>query len=171
MPLPHTGAGGIGRGPRVGSRKRGWLAHHRQRARERGAARTQGADHRRIELIPGPGLDGPNGGRKATGQAVRSVRGEGVERIRDRQDPDRERDVFPLHAVGVAASIPMLVVMANTVEARFQEMQAFEHLIADDRVLAHRRGFFLIQWAWLPEYTILDADFPDVMQRGWGAQR
>ena len=65
----------------------------------------------------------------------------------------------------------MLVVMANTVEARFQEMQAFEHLIADDRVLAHRRGFFLVQWAWLPEYTILDADFPDVVQKGGAAQR
>src|SRR4029077_13000157 len=147
------------------------LAHYRQEGRDRRAARAQSADHSRIELIPGFRFDGTHGCSKAHGDAVGSIRGEGVERIRDRQDSDGERDVLPLDTVRVPTTVPMLVVMAHALEARLQEMQAPEHLVPDDWMLAHRCRLPFIQWSWFTEDAILDADLPDVMQKRGATQR
>src|SRR5207302_4273109 len=100
-----------------------------------------------------------------------AVRGQRVERVRDRQDPDGLWDDFPGQAVRVSGAVPVLVVMTDAAEARLQEMQALEHLIADDRVGAHRYHFALRQRPRLAEHPVLDADLADVMQQGGAAKR
>src|ERR1700694_2472723 len=44
-------------------------------------------------------------------------------------------------------------------------MQALEHLVPDNWVLAHRGRLAFVQWPWLTEGAILAADFPDVLQK------
>src|SRR5205807_10402545 len=84
---------------------------------------------------------------------------------------DGKWDAFPGQPIRVTGAVPVLVVMTDAAEARLQEMQALEHLIADDRVGAHRYHFALRQRPRFAEHPVLDANLSNVVQEGGAAKR
>src|SRR4051812_42987486 len=70
-------------------------------------------DHRGVELRAGALVDDLASTADGHGRTIRAIRGQRVEGVGDREDPRRLWDVLAAEAVGVAAPVPPLVVVAD----------------------------------------------------------
>ena len=72
----------------------------------------------------------------------------------------------PTEAVGVAAAVPVLVARADDpADVPEQAADAFEQLLADDRVRLHQGALFGVERAGLLDDLVRNPDLPDVVQQ------
>ncbi len=96
--------------------------------------------------------------------AVRPIRGHGVERIDDGEDPGPQRDRLTGQAARVTGAVPPLLVAQHDVERRLEELDVLQHPVAHLRVLLHHGPLFLGQLARLEQDRVGDADLAHVVQ-------
>src|SRR5436190_9504870 len=121
--------------------------------------------HLRVELAARALGDRPARVRQRGGGPVGPVCGDRVERVGDREDPRRERDLLALQAVRVALAVPALVVVLDDVGRRLEEGDPAEDLRADQRVPAHQPALRVAERLGLVEDPVGDRDLADVVQQ------
>ena len=98
------------------------------------------------------------------GLAVRAVRRQRVERVGDGEDPRRDRDRVAGQPVGIAGAVPALVVMADDVARRAEELDVAHDLPAGHGVLLHDQPLGGRQRAGLEEDRVGHGDLAGVVQ-------
>jgi hypothetical protein len=71
-------------------------------------------DELRVELCATASGDHVGRGFRTTAMSIGAVVGNGIERVRERYDPGRERDLYSLKLVRIACSVPSLVMAEYT---------------------------------------------------------
>src|SRR5207247_5193333 len=94
-------------------------------------------DHAGIEVLAGLGLDRGQAALGRPGLFVRTLRGEGVVHVGDRDDACGEGDLIARLAIRIAGAIPALVVLPRDRATRGEELRVTEHRLAVDAVLLH----------------------------------
>src|SRR5689334_19947407 len=101
---------------------------------------------------------------RAPRRAVRPGVDDGIEGVDDPDDPGAERDRIAAQAVGVAAAIPALVVVADDRPERRAPGEGQADPLADDRVAPHLGPLPVGQRAGLGQDRVADPDLADVME-------
>ena len=127
-------------------------------------AGEQRVDHRRVELGAGVGAQLVARAVLAQRLAVRAVGDERVVGVAGQDDACRERDRLAGEAVGVAAAVPALVLVADGGRDVAEPRQRAQDALADDRVLAHELPLVVVELAGLVQHVVGDADLADVVQ-------
>ena len=117
-----------------------------------------------VETRTGELLDGLNGEFRGRRSLVRAVGRDRVKRIGDPDDPRHERNLLPLQAIGITASVPGLVVPADTWQVIPERRNRLDDIRPDHRVQLHLLELLGGQDAVLFEHSILDPDFADIVQ-------
>ena len=104
---------------------------------------------------------------------VAALGDQGVEHVRHRHDPGGQRDLIPLHAVGIALPVPALVVEFRQ-PLRFVQVMGFRHrlggagddLLPRQGMVLHLGIFFVRELAGLVQQGVGNLDLAHVMERG-----
>ena len=97
--------------------------------------------------------------------AVRTIGGERVVAVDDREDACAKRNCLRLETVRIAGAIPVLVVMPHDERERARERDRRQKIGANDDVLLHLVVFTRRQWPGLVQHAIGNAEFSDVVQQ------
>ena len=131
-----------------------------ERSRARNASTTAGSNCR-----PDCCSSSRPGGGPAHRAAVRPVAGHRVERVGDREDPRRGRDLAAAPPVRIAAAVPALVMRADDLEPRAaQERDAAQELLAEHGVRLHQPALGRGQRPGLLQDPVRDPDLADVVE-------
>jgi len=96
------------------------------------------------------------------------IRDERVVGVADEDDPRRERDLFSGESVGIAVSVPALVLVSHRERNLSEPWQLPQDPLADRGVLAHEVPLRFVEWAGLVQDRIRDPDLPDVVEERTG---
>src|SRR4029450_616671 len=103
--------------------------------------------------------------RSAHRTPIRPVARHRIQRVRDREDPCAEWNVLACKAVGIAATVPPLVMGANDLQAfALEESDAREHRLAQDRVRLHPPSLGDAQRPGLLQDSLRESDLADTVQ-------
>ena len=125
----------------------------------------EGGDDLRIPLAAG-GLvfKGCDGVGELEGLAVGAVAGEGVEDVGHLEDARGNRDGVGAQTVGIAATVPVFVVVTDDGKDMAKAVEGADDGLADDGVGAHDLPFVVVEGAGLEEDGVGDADLADIVQ-------
>src|SRR5947209_665323 len=139
-------------------------------------ARSGGAEpvdcgHLAHEQLDDLGIPLPSGSVVEHGQGfldrqawpVWTVVDQGVERVADGHDPGQTRDLPSAKAVGVAASVEPLMVMADDREQRRPRAERTDDVLADDHMRPHDLSLVGVERAGLEKDGVGHADLSDVV--------
>ena len=102
------------------------------------------------------------------GLAVGTARGDGIERVRDRDDACTDGNLLPAQSGGIAGAVEALVVMADH-RRDLRVLDPHQHVGAVAGVSLHQRELRVGEPAGLVEDVPRRVDLADVVQRGGGA--
>src|SRR5439155_9994206 len=85
----------------------------------------------RVELEAGLDANRGGGGIEAQPLAIRTVGGQGIEDVGDRQDSHQQGDRGPRQAGWISGTVPAFVVIKDTRQARLLEAKALELVLRD----------------------------------------
>ena len=125
----------------------------------------QRADDGRVELRAGVARKLQAGVLDVHRLAVRAVAGHRVEGVADQHDAAGQRDLAGLQAVGVAAAVPALVLVADRAGDLFKAGHGHDDALADHRVLLHHFPLLVVELARLVQDLVGDSDLADVVQQ------
>src|SRR5690349_10933446 len=125
----------------------------------------EGPDGVGPELLPTHAVELVDGMGHRERRAIGAGAGHGIERIRDRHQAHRHRDLVPLEAVGETLAVEPLVVRAHDGQGhRLLPEHPAEHAGAHHRV-GHDVAVLLVrELARFVEHLLADADLPHVVQ-------
>ena len=138
---------------------------------DRRKALTQDGDQGGIELDPRPGLDQRAGLLVRLGPAPGSVGGQGLEGVRHREHPSRQRNLFAFKPVGIPRSVPALVMVADGRQHRVREVDVRQDVRGHRRVGLDLLEFHLGELPRLVQEMVGDGQLPDVVQERRGTHR
>src|SRR5687767_6519312 len=122
----------------------------------------------RVELRAGALAQLAKGVAVRHGLAVRAVARHRVVRVAGEDDPAAHRNGVAGQAVGVAAAVPALVLVAHDPRYAPESRDRPEDALADDRMLLHQDPLVVVEWTVLVQDRVRDADLADVVQQGRG---
>src|SRR5437868_4788105 len=130
-------------------------------------------DDGRIERVSGLGLDARPRLARGYGDAVRPIVRQGVEHVRDGDDPPLERDRICHEAVRVAAAVPALVMRPRDGSREVEQLvpRSGEQRVAGLGVLLDRSSLLRSERPRLRQEALRDRDLADVVQRAREAQQ
>ncbi len=146
-------------------RLRGKLEHARPLALEALQGAAEGRNQGGVELRAAAALKLSEALAVAQRRAVGTLAGHRVIAVDDAHRAGDERDLLAGEAVGVAATVEALVVVAHAGDELLVEERAHD-LGADAGVLAHELPLLARQRAGLEQHAVGDADLADVVQEG-----
>ncbi len=127
----------------------------------------------RVVLDAAFDVQDPDRDRMRPGRVIRASGGQCIEAVDDRQDAREQGDVGTLQAVGIAASIPMFVMVPHDPGHLRMERDvalAKEDAFADGTVRLHQGPFFRIQGTLFPQQRIGKIDLAHVVQASGQAE-
>src|SRR6266568_1995179 len=98
--------------------------------------------------------------------AIGAVAGDGVERVRDGEDPRAERDLLAGEPARITRSVPALLVGQHDLGWDLEERDGLQDRVTGRGVLAHLLPLGGEELAGLEQDGVRDADLPDVVQQG-----
>jgi hypothetical protein len=97
--------------------------------------------------------------------AIRLVGNHRIERVRDREYPRPQRNLFALQTARIAGSIEEFLVRENNLRGIAEEWDADQHVVADLAVLAHDLLFIVIQGTRFAQDAIRDGHLANVVKK------
>jgi hypothetical protein len=133
----------------------------------------EGVKAARVEMGAAVGLQVGQGTVGRPGRPVGAIRGQRVPHVGHGHDAGGQRDLLPGEAVGIAAPLVALVVLADHRQGVAQRRGPPDDVGPDDRVLLDPGPLLVGEGAGLVQHVVGDADLADVVQvrpLGQGAQ-
>ncbi len=124
-----------------------------------------------IEMIAGAAQQKSDGFVARHAATERTVLSDRIETVDDRNDSRRDRNLFAFQSVGIAKSVPLLVMMTHDRRDRIREINATENLRAHSRVDLHLFKLSGGQPAGLVDDVRGHREFPDVVKQRSGFKR
>src|SRR4029077_15633648 len=98
--------------------------------------------------------------------AIGPVRGDGIERISDGEDPGAGKNLLAFDAAGGPAAVIALVMRQDEFSSVAEKGYVFDEIVADLRVALHMFSFVRRERPRLEENGVGDSELADIVQVG-----